>query len=173
MKTRKKKSTGKRVLLSLLAIVLLLLCYMAWRPYDLLPRPFGYGLYPITQDVPGVSIEAGDAILTDRNATVWEGKLAVFPASGAGAAEIAVAVQTEQSGAEAMAYRIVGLGALVLFLAQWRIVVWGGCGLLVVVWVVYTLCSKQRRLRKKQQALRQTFAFYGEKYNLEDSDVEY
>ena len=172
MEVRKERTALKIVLCGIAGLLMLLVCYLAAFPQDPVPHAIRFGVYPAAEAVEGSTVRSGDAVITDRNAVVYQGNLAVFCEEN-GQYSIVHALYDRQAGAQDVLYRVSWLGAVLLFLGTWRIVVWSVCGAVVVLGAVWLLTTKNRRLKRQQQHLRQMFDFYGHKYDLEDANEEY
>lgn len=151
---------------------MLLVCYVAAFPHDPVPHIFRFGLYPAGEAVEDGIIRSSDAVITDRNAAVRQDSLAVY-CQAQGQHRIVRAMNDRQADTEAIVYRVSWLGAVLLFLGAWRVAVWSVCGTVIIFYAIWLLTAKKRRLKQRQQHLRQIFDFYGHKYDLEDANVEY
>ena len=172
---QKKKGKGKtvvKVLGSILATLLVLcIAYTAIMGDNLLPTPLPYGLYPVSEQQAEGILKPGALVWTHRNQPVVQGDYITRLEEGN--TRIFEQAETDGTG-EVVLYQVAFWGTVVLFLHQNMIAILCGLvGLLILCVLIPILTAPRRRMKKRRQELLDLFAFYGEKYDLEDADIDY
>lgn len=172
-------------------LLLAMMTYTAFFADRLLPEAMHYQWSPVMQDDMGQALPEGSLAVVDRRGSPAEGEVGAYrDAQGkmafgrvrreevnqlyvaADQAEEAVAVgRGEMEGAVHL--YVAGLGRVVVFLHTYRLTM-AAVAVLYLALLVMLACTKGPRQRnRKRRELMDLFAFYGDKYDLEETGIDY
>lgn len=173
------------------ALALLLMNWVAFSKGGLLPGFLPWQLIPVTDDTMGAALPQGSLALVEESYLPTAPQVAAYGDEFGATAFARVINQTGedyQLGADEgqslvlaqksqlqgrVNFYIAGIGSAALWLRQFRLTVaaLGTLYLLALLAVLLTRGPRQRARYRRE--LIELFAFYGEKYDAEESDIDY
>lgn len=195
MKRKKRKSRWKKRMrlagVSVSVVLLALALYMAFRADCLLPEGMHRQLVPVTQEDMDPALPKGSLAVIDELETPHERGVAAYQTSDRQVAFGRVKEETVEGytlGFDqedetfqvdrkqvlgAVGVYVSGLGTLVTVLSTYRLTL-AAVVALYLLFLVAMVCTRgARRRAKRRRELMELFAFYGEKYDLEEADIDY
>ncbi len=165
--------------------------YIAFAPGGILPAGTGYALYPVLDDRLDKVVKPGALVVFQRGGSPEEGNIAAY--MWWGSEVIGVVTSSENNGAyfklEYVAgesytvpsgyyigkavYTVDGVGAVCHWLGGHPTAVLVFDAAVVLIGAAYLLTAPKRRRKTEIQSLIETFEFYGQKYDLEDANIDY
>ena len=172
-------------------VLLALALYMAFRADCLLPEGMYRQLIPVTQEDMAPALPKGSLAVVNELETPHERGVAAYQTEDGQVAFGRVKGETVEGytlGCDqedetfqversqvlgAVGVYVSGLGALVTVLSAYRLTLAAAVAL-YLVFLVGMVCTRgPRRRAKRRRELIELFAFYGEKYDLEEADIDY
>ena len=193
-KKKRKNRLKKRLCLAGIAasvVLLALALYMAFRADCLLPGGMYRQLIPVTQEDMAPALPKGSLAVVNELETPHErgvaayrtedGQVAFGRVKGETVEEYTLGCdqadetfQVERSQVlGAVGVYVSGLGALVTVLSTYRLTLAAAVALYLLFLVAMVCTRGPRRRAKRRRELIELFAFYGEKYDLEEADIDY
>lgn len=193
-KKKRKNRLKKRLCLAGIAasvVLLALALYMAFRADCLLPEGMYRQLIPVTQEDMAPALPKGSlAVVNELEAPHERGVAAYQTEDGQvafgrvkgetvegytlGCDQEDETFQVERSQVlGAVGVYVSGLGALVTVLSAYRLTLAAAVALYLLFLVAMVCTRGPRRRAKRRRELIELFAFYGEKYDLEEADIDY
>lgn len=193
-KKKRKNRLKKRLCLAGIAasvVLLALALYMAFRADCLLPEGMYRQLIPVTQEDMAPALPKGSLAVVNELETPHErgvaayqtedGQVAFGRVKGETVEEYTLGCDQEDETFQversqvlgAVGVYVSGLGALVTVLSAYRLTL-AAVVALYLLFLVAMVCTRgPRRRAKRRRELIELFAFYGEKYDLEEADIDY
>ena len=192
---KRKKNRGLLALGWTAAILVLLLfgamVYAGFRAEGLLPDGTGYQWLPVTQGDMGSALPKGVLAIVDRRQVpqpkvVTAYRIETGPGSFGPVASIQdgicrlVSDQGKELGSVeeeallgAVHLYVSGLGGAVTFLHTYRLTVAAAAVIYLLALLGYVVTRGPRKRAKRRRELIELFAYYGEKYDMEESGIDY
>lgn len=193
-KKKRKNRLKKRLCLAGIAtsvVLLALALYMAFRADCLLPEGMYRQLIPVTQEDMAPALPKGSLAVVNELETPHERGVAAYQTEDGQVAFGRVKGETVEGytpGCDqedetfqversqvlgAVGVYVSGLGALVTVLSAYRLTLAAAVALYLLFLVAMVCTRGPRRRAKRRRELIELFAFYGEKYDLEEADIDY
>lgn len=193
-KKKRKNRLKKRLCLAGIAtsvVLLALALYMAFRADCLLPEGMYRQLIPVTQEDMAPALPKGSLAVVNELETPHErgvaayqtedGQVAFGRVKGETVEEYTLGCDQEDETFQversqvlgAVGVYVSGLGALVTVLSAYRLTLAAAVALYLLFLVAMVCTRGPRRRAKRRRELIELFAFYGEKYDLEEADIDY
>ena len=193
-KKKRKNRLKKRLCLAGIAasvVLLALALYMAFRADCLLPEGMYRQLIPVTQEDMAPALPKGSLAVVNELETPHERGVAAYRTEDdqvafgrvkgetvegytLGCDQEDETFQVERSQVlGAVGVYVSGLGALVTVLSTYRLTLAAAVALYLLFLVAMVCTRGPRRRAKRRRELIELFAFYGEKYDLEEADIDY
>ena len=193
-KKKRKNRLRKRLCLAGIAtsvVLLALALYMAFRADCLLPEGMYRQLIPVTQEDMAPALPKGSLAVVNELETPHERGVAAYQTEDGQVAFGRVKGETVEGytlGCDqedetfqversqvlgAVGVYVSGLGALVTVLSAYRLTLAAAVALYLLFLVAMVCTRGPRRRAKRRRELIELFAFYGEKYDLEEADIDY
>ncbi len=195
MKRKKRKSRWKKRLcltgVGVSVVLLALALYMAFRADCLLPEGMYRQLVPVTQEDMDPALPKGSLAVVNELETPHERGVAAYQTSDGQVAFGRVKEETvkgytlgfdqedetfqvkRKQVLGAVGVYVSGLGGLVTVLSTYRLTLAAAVALYLLFLVAMVCTRGPRRRAKRRRELMELFAFYGEKYDLEEADIDY
>lgn len=186
MEERKKPGALSRAGLVLLLLALAVTCYLSVGLPDLSLGLGRWGLYTTDSEsqylaAAYLQTDTRDLLITDRSWTPEDGALVLYTLEGRRTVDLyddllgrpVLAAEGSFTTPEQVTHILREGGTLLSFLHQWRWIVWGATGALVLLLLVLRLTANIRWRRRQQRLMRKSFQLYGEKYDQEEEELEY
>ena len=172
-------------------VLLALALYMAFRADCLLPEGMYRQLVPVTQEDMDPALPKGSLAVVNELETPHERGVAAYQTSDGQVAFGRVKEETVEGytlGFDqedetfqvkrkqvlgAVGVYVSGLGGLVTVLSTYRLTLAAAVALYLLFLVAMVCTRGPRRRAKRRRELMELFAFYGEKYDLEEADIDY
>lgn len=175
----------------LVGILLALATYIGFFADRLLPGSWGRQLSPMVQREMGQALPEGSLAVVDLKAQPAKGEVAAYRDDQGrmlfgrvtdqqqdlclvkGDLEEKTQKLQRQQLSGTVHFYISRLGGLVTMLANYRLTVAATAAVYILVLLAALFTRGRRRRARRRRELIELFAFYGEKYDMEESDIDY